>query len=294
MTLRALGYGAFFGASYMICLYLSFPWTSVKERVLQQASKQMGRSITARSLKPSWITGFRAEQVEIELDGDAEPITLDRVHVRASLIDFLTGGYGGSIRIPVAKGRIDADISAHTSVFNGDFSIRDIELALVPALKDTSGLSLSGTVDLRADVNLELKEPNKSQGQIDLRISSLETLKGSKAANFPVPEMSLGNLDWSIPIEKGKVLVKNQTLRGPDLELILDGEITLAKPFDRSVLNLSARFKPTAAFLRREALIGQLLNLNNVKRYKSSDGFYNYRVTGTIKRPRARGNKNAR
>ena len=103
---------------------------------------------------------------------------------------------------------------------------------------------------------------------------------------FPIPSLAIGNLNWEIPVTEGKIKFNKQKIEGGSFETVLDGEIRLMKQFDRSLLNLVVRFKPSAAFLKKEPLIGTLLN--NIRRARGADGFYAYKITGPIKRPTPR------
>lgn len=282
--IRTLGYVALFLVTYVLALYVTFPWGSVKERVLQLASKQLRSEITAKTLEPSWLTGVHAEKVEIELQGSEESLLFETVDARASVLSFLTGGYGGTVHLPLGGGEVRAAANGGEEKVDLDVEAKAIELALVPALRASTGLALAGELGIDADIDLGLRDPQQSQGSIRLTGSGLETLKGGKAGNYPIPELNLGALDWNLPIENGKVIVRNQRLEGPDLSLTLDGEIVLAKPPNRSLVNLTAKFKPTPAFLKREPLMASLLK--NIDRYKGSDGYYGYQISGTVKRPR--------
>ncbi|MEO1233409.1 MAG: type II secretion system protein GspN, partial [Myxococcota bacterium] len=281
--IRTVGYVALFAVSYLLAVYVTFPWDSVKERVLQLASKQLRREITAKSLEPSWLTGIHAEKVEIDLQGSEEPMAFETVDARASVFSFLTGGYGGTLQLPIGGGQVRASASGGQEKVAVDLDAKAVELALVPALRASTGLALAGELGIDAELDLGLQDPQQSQGSIRLTGQGLETLKGGKAGNYPIPELNLGDLDWNLPVENGKVIIRNQRLEGPDLSLMLDGEIVLAKPPNRSLVNLTAKFKPTPEFLKREPLMASLLK--NIDRYKGSDGFYGYQISGTVKRP---------
>lgn len=282
--IRILGYVAFFVVAYVGCLYLSFPWGAVKERALQAVTKSLRRPVTAQKLEPSWITGVHAEGVEIELDGVESPIVFKTLDARAHVLDFLTGGYGGNVSFPIAQGKVNAEASGSTEKVAIQARAESVELGLIPALKEATGLALSGTLDFDANLDLGLEDAKTSQGSIEIRGTGLETLKGSKAGNYPVPELLLGDLAWTIPVEDGKAIIRNQKLEGPNVMLNLDGEIVLNNIPNRSLVNLTMRFKPTPEFLRKEPLLASLLK--NIDRYKSRDGFYNYQISGTLKRPR--------
>lgn len=279
--MRYLGYVAFFIVSFVLSLYLSFPWGAVKQRALQGLSELAGTQITAKTLEPSWLTGFEATGVELQTSGD--PVKLDSLFGRAHVLDFLTGGFGGRVEAPVGGGALEADVSGTKEQVQIELTAEAIEVALVPAIRELTGLALGGELALDVELDLGIKDPKLSNGQIRLRASDLETLPGSEA-KFPVPELVVGSLDWNLPVENGKLIIRNQRLDGPNVNAEFDGEVVLAQPLERSLVNLLIKFKPTDVFLKKEPLLAQLIkNLNN---YRSSDGYYGYQISGTVKRPR--------
>ena len=86
---------------------------------------------------------------------------------------------------------------------------------------------------------------------------------------FPLPrDFDLGSFELDLPMKEGKVMLKNQVVAGKDIELVLDGSITLMNPVARSALNLDV-FKPTEELLKSDPLIKALLK--NLK--KDGKGF---------------------
>lgn len=283
-VLRYIGYVAFFLFSFLVSLYLTFPWDSAKDRVLDAASTAANAQITAESLQPSWLTGVVAKKVEYKAPRAEEPIRIEELRARISLLSLLAGNIGVDASMPIAKGTVDADVVSSGEEVDLDAKIAGVELALVPGLKDAIGLPLGGSVDMDAQLHLDTKKPKNTSGNIHLKGSGLEILKGGKLSGFPVPELAVGNLDWTVPIKDGKVRFDKQEIKGENVELKIDGEVALLSPIERSQLKLNLSFKPTAAFLKKEPILGALLN--NIRRAKGSDGFYTYAINGSVKHPR--------
>jgi type II secretion system protein N len=284
VILKYVGYAAFALFAFVVCLYLTFPWDSAKGRALGELSKATGTKITADKLEPNWVTGVEAEGVKIHLKKSPDPIEIATLKARAHVLTLLGGGVGATLEMPIAKGNVEADFSDDASDMEVDAIVKGVELALVPGLRDAIGLPLAGSLDAEIDLKLAKDDVKKSTGEITLKGRGLEILKGGKVSGFPVPELAVGDLDWKIPVKKGKLLLQKQEVKGENLELLLDGEITLNKAFSRSVLNLVVSFKPTDAFLKKEPLLGALLQ--NIRSAKGTDGFYSYAMTGSIKHPR--------
>lgn len=283
-ALKYVGYAVFGLFSLVVCFYLTFPWDAAKGRALAEASKASGAKITAKKLEPNWITGVEAEGVKILMPKATDPIELSSLKARAHVLTMLTGGVGATIELPIAKGQIEADFTDNKKNTEIDATAKGLELALVPGLADAAGLPLAGSLDADIDLKLSKDNPQESSGRIELKGGGVEILKGGKISGFPVPELAIGDFDWKIPVKKGKLLFEKQEVKGENVELILDGQITLNKVFSRSVLNLIVSFKPTEAFLKKEPLLNALLQ--NIRSAKGSDGFYSYAMTGSIKHPR--------
>ena len=102
--LRYIGYVAFFLVSFVLSLYLTFPWDAAKDRLLDQASKAAGAEITAQSLEPNWITGVVAKKVRYKKKDAEEPLELEEVRARISVLSLLAGNVGLTASLPIAKG----------------------------------------------------------------------------------------------------------------------------------------------------------------------------------------------
>lgn len=283
--LKYIGYAAFFLFAFVVSLYLTFPWPAAKDRALAEASRATGMEIHAKSVEPSWVTGIIAQDVEITPKDFEEPIEIDRLSARLHLLPLITGGRGVSVQMPLAQGSVEADIVDSSASTEVKADLRGLQLALVPGLKEATDLPLSGKLNLEADMVLDKAKPEASSGLLHIGGAGLELLKGGKVGGMTLPfELTIGDFDWRIPIEQGKAQLSKLKIEGGSVLLELDGTVTMAKEPVRSVLNLTVKFKPTDAFLKKEPLLGALLN--NIQRAKGSDGYYAYALTGTVKHPR--------
>ncbi len=283
--LKYIGYATFFVFAFVISLYLTFPWPAAKSKVLAEASKASGMDIEAKSLEPDWVTGIVAQGVQIRTATMDEPLQIDRLKARLHLLPLLSGGVGGSLSMPIAQGSVDAVVTDSQTETAVQATIQDVQIALVPGLKESLGVPLSGSLDLKADLTLNKAKPQASSGILQIKATELELLKGGKVGGMTLPfELAIGSFDWRIPIEKGKAKLDKLSIKGDNIEVELDGTITLAAKFERSTLNLTVKFKPTPAFLKKEPILNALLS--NLRKAKGKDGFYAYSLTGSAKHPR--------
>src|SRR5262245_3785844 len=105
---RTVAYAGFFLLFFVVGLYFTFPWDAAKDRIFAMAEKESGLKIKAEELSPNWITGVRAEKVQVTMKDSETPIELDWVKARVSLLALLGGGIGGSVSVPLGTGEVDA------------------------------------------------------------------------------------------------------------------------------------------------------------------------------------------
>ncbi len=284
--MRIVGYISFFFSALLLCIYLTFPWDAAKDKVLLMASKKTGATITADKLEPNWITGIEAERVSITTRKSPEPIEIKELSARIHLMPLLGKRLGITASMPMAQGNVDAEVVQQPDAVDVDAKLDNLELALVPGIKEATGLPLGGQLNATIKLIAGTKDPTTSEGTIKLAVKGLEILKGGKLKGFPVPELAIGDLDWTIPVNAGKVKFNNLELTGDNILAKIDGEIILKKRTEQSVLNLTVAFKPTAAFIKKEPILKGALQMPQVSRAKARDGFYTYQASGTIKYPR--------
>lgn len=283
--LHYAGYGALFVVSLVLGLYGSFPWNTLKDRILTQVSAQSGWRITADSLRPSWLTGATLEGLSAQPPKDVPPLELDEVSVRAHVFTLLSGGQGATIHAPLGRGTLDAQVSTDETSQSLKLDLNNVEMGLVRGLQSVTDLPLTGEVNAKVDLTVSAKNPADSTGSIQLSGKQIELGEGGRFGVYPIPSMLVGNLDWTIQVQSGKAQLANQQIRGGDVELDLDGVVNLAMPLPRSTVDLTISFRPTPAFLADQPLLRSLLN--NIRQAKGSDGFYSYRVIGSLGSPRA-------
>ncbi|MGF1510246.1 MAG: type II secretion system protein GspN [Myxococcota bacterium] len=270
---RIAAYVGFGILSLIFCLYLTFPWDALKDRLLMEASARTGWKLMAKHMRPSWFTGVTLTDVSATPPGGLAPMELAQVSARAGLWSLLTGGRSVRVAMELGRGHAVIDYAERGSLMDLAVKMDAVELALIGDMKALSGLPLSGEVS--ADVDLEINQAklDESTGDVRLRGSGLEIGSGGSVRGFPVPGLSLGSLDWNVQLADGRLAVEQQQLTGGDLEATVNGNVNLATPLERSILNLDARFSPTPQLIEREPLANLLKN--------------RFAITGSLKHPRA-------
>lgn len=279
--LRWIGFFLLCVVVFAYASYRGFPWETAKQRLALIAAKEANIGLEIEHLGPSGLLGVRAESVEITL-ADGKNLRLREISAHLHLLPLLLGRRSFSVDAPIAQGRLEADIDLGGSDMDVELNAAGIQLDTVPLLRDALGIPLVGQADLEGTLHFEPGAPEKSAGHVNLRASGLATEKGADGLLGGM-EIKLGDLDWKLPIENGKVQADALSIDGGDFRAKLSGEVALRNPLSRSVLNLTAGFSPSDAFTKREPMLAAMLV--NLQRAKGKDGFYSYAITGPIGRP---------
>ncbi|MBK8012362.1 MAG: type II secretion system protein GspN [Deltaproteobacteria bacterium] len=294
-TLKIVGYVAFFFFSLALGIYFTFPWTAAADRAFAFVSQATSRGtrveIHAREVKPSLLTGLVARDLSVKLDGYERPIEIQHLDARAHFWKAIRGLIGVTASLPIAQGTVDLSVAEEGDDIEIRALAKQIELALLPLLGEATGVPLSGEFALDSDVRWSRKDAKKTEGELKIKMTNLEILKGAKAMGVLLPELGLGSGELTVTIEKGKARFDKQRFGGENLEVIVDGEITLNKKLELSTLALVLSFKPTPALLQKQPLIGAMLG--GINHAKGTDGFYSFSVTGPGRSPKFQPRKRA-
>jgi type II secretion system protein N len=314
--LRALSYIGFFLVCFVVSLYLTFPMSALKPKimaVLQQAVAQAGpqpgrygvpSEVKVEGLDVYRLSGVALERVSIRLastDPDPAPTwDIDKARVRLQLLPLIIG-----------KRRIAFDIDAYDGNLSGTALLDDNRLAelaaraedfalgKIPALTAKLGVPWSGTVGGNADLKIG-KTAKEIQGKITL--DGQGAVLGPGEIKIPmmsgpltVPAIDLGKLELVADIADGKAKVKPAQLTGKDLQIAAEMTVTLRDPVARSTTAGALELKPAEAFLKANPKFQPIFDLTpDLKRAKGKDGGYYFKLAGILSSLRPMPDPNAR
>lgn len=314
--LRWVGYGSFYLFALGLFAYLTFPYDRLRARIQNEFNRnQTGPSpLTLRlgHISSYWLSGVRADNVELTsppntslpaLDSakPARPKTLriDSVHARVSLIRLLFG----TLHVDFGADAFGGQISGFTSDADGgrklEVEIEDLALADAPLIGDLIGLPVGGHLAGHVEFLLPDSKLAKAEGKVDLKFSGLSAGDGkAKILNaVALPKVEVGDLTLKATATAGNLKLDTFSAAGKDLDLQTDGSVRLRDPFDGSVLSLNAHFKFNDRFTNKDDMTRGLFGspgspvpglfdlVPQNKRAKRADGFYGWRVNGSISHP---------
>ncbi|QRK04642.1 type II secretion system protein GspN [Archangium violaceum] len=281
-----VGYGAFSLVAFVLCLFLTFPYDTLRRRAVDAAA-DAGYALRIGSLRPG-LRGLTATNVRLskvpngmtpELHGMlasntgmlpgpeemGEPLNIDSVAVRPSLLPpglafhanlmngSLSGNVGGLGDVKVAVKLSDLDPSAGN-------------------LKGFSGMDLAGKLNGSLDLTLPKTrgQPDLSQanGQLSLDTKGLLIQGGNitvpmygQPTPMDLPRIALGDIDARIKIEKGLGTVEALQAKSEDLEVQGSGTVKLGQRLDVSQPDMDFKLRAEPEFVKRLGLLGAGLSI---------------------------------
>jgi type II secretion system protein N len=298
-------YTAYSLFALLFCLYLTFPYDAVKQRVTAAATAA-GLSLTIDSLGPG-LFGVTARNLRVNKvltpeqqrlateTGTPEPtpLEIDSVAVRPALIPpglaFRAKALGGTVSGSVgALGATRVSVTADGL----DFSKGN--------LKGFTGLDLAGQGELSFNLSVPSSggsgkaaaEPDLGQanGALELSVENLTVNGGNltvpmygQPTPVALPKVQLGNVEGKLKFEKGLGTLENLGTKSPDLELAAVGTLKLAKRLDYSEPAIDVRLKLDADFLKRLGMIGSAASM--LPADPKDPGWRAFKVRGFLGRP---------
>lgn len=301
-------YASFFLTCFCVSLYLTFPMQALKPRaekmILQQleaSGKRPGRhgtpaQVSIGEMDLYHLSGVSMRQLSIRTastDPDPNPTwEIDVANVRLKLLPLVMGSLVLGFDVSAYKGNIQGAVSlVNKKPAEIDATLKGLQLGQIPAVLQTVGVPFVGSLD--GAVNLTLgKSPKETKGSIKLNGEGYVLGPGEFSipgltGGLSIPEVRLGTLDIQGQIVDGKAKFKPAQLVGKDLQLRADVTLTLRSRFGRSMTSGGFVLKLDEAFLQANEKFKPILDFTpQLKRAKTKDGAYAYKLSGLLERLR--------
>jgi type II secretion system protein N len=292
-----LGYVAFGVFAFVLGLYLTFPYATLKRFLIAQADAQ-GLQLRIGGLGPG-LLGVTAYAVRVapqpKADETPEALQLDSVSLRPSLFPLGVAARGKAMggTLHATVGGL-GDLSVHADFSDLDPSKGNFKGFTGIAAKGLASGSLSLDVP-RTAPGLDGKphDPNfaEATGGLTLDFDHFSIEGGQVTVPIygtptPVdlPRIAFGNLVATLDFTKGAGKLQTLHAKSDDLELDGSGTLRLAKRLPYSELDLSVKLKAEPEFVKRLGLLGSGISMLPVA--PGSSGYRMAHLTGFLGSPR--------
>ncbi|HEV8247064.1 MAG TPA: type II secretion system protein GspN [Polyangiaceae bacterium] len=307
-----LGYAAGYLFALLLFAYLTFPYDRLKERIVGEFNAhQTGPNPTRLELdelKSYWFSGIKAEGVRLispsppPTDPSKKPdkpkvMSIDSAHARLSLLSLLIGHHVITFGADAFGGNVSGEIADSDVERNVEVDLDEVDLAQVPLVADVIGLPASGKLSGSIQLTTPEARLGKGEGKLSLKIAGLGVGDGKAKIKDMIapPRIDAGELVLDAEVKGGQLKITQFSATGPDLEFSADGTVRLRDQPDLSSLSLSAKFKFTDHYANKNEVTKGLLGSEGApglfdldpknRRAKQADGFYGWRVSGTLSKP---------
>ncbi|HEX6765732.1 MAG TPA: type II secretion system protein GspN, partial [Polyangiaceae bacterium] len=304
-ALVIVGYVAFYAFALVVFFYWTFPYDRLKERIVRDFNaRQTGPDamrLELDALSSYWLSGIEADGLRLvsppEGTGKSKKpnvTSIEHAHARISLLSLLVGRRAISFGADAFGGSVDGSVSDSDAERVVEIDIDALDLGQTPMLAGLIGLPVSGALSGTVELTTPEAQLGKAEGKISLKMTGLSVGDGKAKIRdiIALPKLDAGTLTLEAEVKSGTVKVTQLSGSGPDLEVAAEGTIRLRNQPGQSTLALTSEFKFTDRYTNKDdmtrALFGPsgAFDLDRKNRAaKRADGFYSWRITGTLDKP---------
>ena len=309
--LKGLGYTSWFLFLFVLLTWFTFPWSRLRDQAIVQAHGA-GWELRIDSLG-SAVVGLKGKGIALaRLSGvDETPnpdlVALDKIKVKTGIGGALATGLalrgvaseGGTTAADLAKrildaagafdldaklygGKLEARVESGEEVARFEVAASGLDLARYVLQTEKFSADPRGRLRTDADVTWHWEDPKKTSGSIDLVLDDL-VIAGLKVGMFGLPETAFSSSEAHVKFTRGKAELRDTEFDADEVQVVVEGFVTLSKSVMRSRLSLKVRFK-----LREDLDQLAKVALGAAPAHKDDDGWLHYQVNGTLQRPRFR------
>jgi type II secretion system protein N len=173
-----------------------------------------------------------------------------------------------------------------------------IDVEKISAIRDAIGVPVGGTLKGKIDLTLGSGRVDHASGTVDLEIADLWVSDGKVPFKIPalklffgseditLPQIVIGTVPVQISVKNGVAKIDKMSASGKDLDLGVEGQVTLRESLPDSDAAITVHFKFNDTYRKKgDATAGLLLALDSepkLRAGKRADGFYGLKMVGPI------------
>ncbi len=269
---KVVGYVGFSLAALVFCLYLTFPYEALRQRVQREADAR-GLFLKMSRMGPGLFgvtaTNVQLSQKAARADAPPDALVLQSVALRPSLfppgVAVRAKALGGTIRGAIGPlGTVRVRLTADDLNFSQG------------NLKAFTGVDLAGRGDAELSLNIpqvtlagsKVSEPDLGQasGTLSLKLQQLQINGGTVKVAIPMygpeptpidlPKIGIGDVEGAVKIDKGVATLEKLDGKGQGLDVKGSGTVKLAKRVEYSEASLELRLKTDPEWVKQLGVYG--------------------------------------
>ncbi|HEY8073370.1 MAG TPA: type II secretion system protein GspN [Labilithrix sp.] len=307
------GYPLFYLFTLAIFFSWTFPYDTLKERIVAtfnagQRGSSSPTELSIDELDSSFVTGIKAKGVKLiqpPTDPSKGPteIKIDEARARVSLLSLLVGNKDVSFKIDAFDGTIKGSYAESSKERSVEVNFEGVDMSKIDAISANVGFPLDGRLNGTIALTLPEGKASKGNGTINLEVKEMyagnakELTVKTPLGPFTLPRLKVGTFTITGEAKDGVLKLTKIGSSGGDVDVQGDGRVQMRENATDAHLDANLKFKVNDAYRNKndktQLLFGRpgakdtpMLEMDqNMKRSKTSDGFYQLRVTGTLAKP---------
>jgi len=312
--IKWVGYALFYNLVFYGALYITFPYDTLRDRIVSEARNRMGLDLRIGKIRLAGISGVKLSDVTLvtgdpaqppsaaelarlaeEAEGEGEEgadlaalaggepdgIRIDSLTTSVALLPTLQGKQALTFAVDAWGGTMKVKVTQDEAHRALQVQARGVDLDRSP-LQHYSGLDLAGSLSsLEIDLQAEGADFTKAQGFVALKGENL-LLRGGEVQNFELPAVALGTLDGRLDIEEGEGKTDTFEINGDDLAAKLELTVRLASQIKASTLAGKLELKPSDEWWDRNEMLKAAANFALPDQ---GDGWRALKISGQLQKP---------
>jgi type II secretion system protein N len=285
--LRRIGIIVFGVVMFFFFLLIKLPEARIQNLLMAHIRIMMqnqGLLFNAEKIRMGVIFGLslKMEGVEIKAaDDDRQVLKIPYLKVSPHLLSLPFKTKKASIKAETMNGSIDGMLGASATGFVSDLDIDGIDVGATTLLRKFIPVDLaSGKIDGTVKLDLNMADPSKSDGTVNLAIKKL-AVPAQPVMGINLPALKVSQSKIQISIAQGAITIRafeiGKDPKTDDLILNVTGTGTLDRALERSRFTGKATFKLAPAIHQSIPILDALLG-----QAKQPDGSYAYRLNGPL------------
>ena len=235
--------------------YLLFPYYALKPKFESALSKAIDMDVSISSIKPALPIGWT--MVGLNISGEH---AMDSLTLKPGILPLFIGEFALGVKITEGKGLLKGSLATTFLKIGNridvDLQMKKFELSVIKHFSKKLD-ELSGIVNGDVDVTYIKKQPERSDGEINLLIENGQI--PLNIPSFPIAAIPFSKFELKAKMDNGLLKISKADLSGNDVSGNMRGDMKMGSSIEASTLNFIISLKLSQTY---KAFLGPSGNEN--------------------------------
>lgn len=235
--------------------YLLFPYYALKPKFESALSRAIDMDVSISAIKPALPIGWT--MVGLNISGEH---AMDSLTLKPGILPLFIGEFALGVKITEDKGMLKGSLATTFLKIGNridvDLQMKKFELSVIKHFSKKLD-ELSGIVNGDVDVTYIKKQPERSDGEINLLIDNGQI--PLNIPSFPIAAIPFSKFELKAKMDNGLLKISKADLSGNDVSGNMRGDMKMGSSIEASTLNFIISLKLSQTY---KAFLGPSGNEN--------------------------------